>query len=327
MNKTKCKKLLSFALALVMLIILVPATSAEAAAKKPAISAKSMSIPVGKLSNKTEWFYHKNYTDAYHKGEKLTVKNKVKGAKYTFTSGNSKVAAIAKEGGYLTGVKPGSATITCTQTLKGKKTVVGKCKVTVVKSSVDRGCLPEEFMLGKGTYDPGYTGFLLRYRNPQAKYTFTADKKGLTVKERKYTQAQNQAFARKGEYDKIRPICGSYAYLQEVTATQPGTYTVTVNRIFRICKIKLFDLVATPFQVAAQLGIKISLGIRNHIASCRLQNIGNHNASGLACAGSPHHQHIVVQLRLMTVHTVIPVLSQNHLLFFHLVLLSLCSDP
>lgn len=128
------------------------------AASKPKLNKSSMTIPVGKIK-KGVWWY-KDGID-YDEAEALTVKNKQKGASYTFASSNTKVVKISKNGGYLTGVSKGTATITCKQTYKNKTTVVGTCKVTVKDASViDKGA---DLTIGSDLmnvdYFDGFEGF------------------------------------------------------------------------------------------------------------------------------------------------------------------------
>lgn len=124
------KRLLCLVLALILVVPVVATLGTEQVeaakkAKKPTLSHKKVVMPIG-------------YSDGYWYGEndndgliKLSVKNKVKGATYTFKSSNTKVAKISSKGGRITGLKAGTATITVTQKLKGKSTKVGTCKVTV----------------------------------------------------------------------------------------------------------------------------------------------------------------------------------------------------
>lgn len=85
------------------------------AAKKATLKAKKISVQVGKK-------------------KKIVIKNKVKKAKYTFTSKKKKVATVSKSG-VVKGVKAGKATIVVTEKKGKKKRTVGKVKVTVTKST------------------------------------------------------------------------------------------------------------------------------------------------------------------------------------------------
>ena len=68
---------------------------------------------------------------AMYESKPLTVKNKIKGATYTFKSSNTKVALVSQTG-IVTGVRKGIATITATTKDGSKKTA--KCVVTVNQS-------------------------------------------------------------------------------------------------------------------------------------------------------------------------------------------------
>lgn len=88
------KGMLASLLVAVMLLVSVVTTPAFAsAAAKPAISKTSQTILVGKKYN-------------------FDIKNKVKGSTYTWKSSNKKVATVNNKG-IVTGVKNGTATITC----------------------------------------------------------------------------------------------------------------------------------------------------------------------------------------------------------------------
>lgn len=216
---------------------------AKTKAKKPTLSAKSMDIPVGKITGKVQWDYRKAAYAPCGVGKKLTVKNKVKGASYRFTSSNSKVVKIAKDGGYLTGVKAGNATITCTQTLKGKKTVVGKCKVSVKNASFYNVEFDGKICLGKSIYQPLTTGFLLRYRNPDARYTFDTGSDGLKIYEKKWTEKDNE----KDPEHMAFSVEGMYTYLQIMEAKKSGTYNVTIKETYRNKTRKVGSFKVTVF--------------------------------------------------------------------------------
>lgn len=214
-----------------------PDAVAEAAEKKPSI-AKSMTIPIGKLDAKSQW--NKDYYEI-EKAQKLTVNNKIKGATYTFKSGNTKVVTVSKDGGYLTGIKEGTATITCTQTYNNKTTTVGTCKVTVKKAALKLNEYADT-EYGIGTYGYGlyeyYADlepiFHIEYRNPKATYSFTSDSKNFTIKEIKYDASsagkitKNEAFK-----EELEAYIGDrYFYGYEFTAKRAGTYKVTVKETY-----------------------------------------------------------------------------------------------
>lgn len=236
-NVTKCLVSIALCCALMIGSLVVPVTAAEAAAKKTAISATTMTIPVGKLNGKVYW--NDLPWERSNKG-KLTVKNAVKGATYQFTSSNTKVAAISTSGGYLTGVKAGNATITVTQTYQNKKTTVGTCKVTVKNASVTGSDYGNEFPIGDGIYDlsslynftePLYN---IAYRNPDATYTLSTSSSDFSIKEVKYDASKIKAVTDNKEYqDVLKEFIGdSYFYGYEFSAKKAGTYTITVKETY-----------------------------------------------------------------------------------------------
>jgi hypothetical protein len=165
-----------------------------------------MTISRGSLNSESTFFTK----DEYYK---LEVYNPVKKATYSFTSSNKSIVTLKAKGSkaYLTGVKVGTATITCNQKLNGKTTKVGTCKVTVKKPkfySETYDGLP----LGSGE------GFFIydSYRNFNATYTFTSNSKNFTLKER----------VKKAEG------ADGYQMVQSYTAKKAGTYTVTVKETY-----------------------------------------------------------------------------------------------
>lgn len=214
-----------------------PDAVAEAATNKPSI-AKSMTIPIGKMGSKVQWM--KNSYDIV-KAQKLTVKNKIKGATYTFKSSDTKVVTINKDGGYLTGIKEGSATITCTQKYKNKTTTVGTCKVTVKKAVLKVNDF-EEPVFAIGTHKYGVYEYFedyekiyhIEYRNPQATYTLESDSKNLKIKEVKCDASSLKDLqAESALIEMIEDYIGDkYFYGYEFTAKKAGIYKVTVKETY-----------------------------------------------------------------------------------------------
>ncbi len=234
---TQLLVLLSLFFALVAGDVILPGAAAEAATKKTAISATEMTIPVGKMDSKVYWVKDSYGIDS---GKKLSVQNPVKGATYQFTSSNTKVATIGKSGGYLTGVKAGSATITLTQTLKSKKTTIGKCKVTVKKASLSVNEYDNEFAIESGKYDLAYyyNGYEplygIAYRNPGATYSVTSSSDNFTIKEIKYDASKVKEMTDQKEYQSmLKEYIGSgYFYGYQYTAKKAGIYTITVKETY-----------------------------------------------------------------------------------------------
>lgn len=209
----------------------------EAATKKASISDKKLTIPVGKVDKKVYYGENPWYLS---NGKQLTVKNKVKGATYTFKSSDTKVAKIDKDGGYVTGVKAGTTTITCTQTYNNKTTTVGKCKVTVKNASLTVSEYGNEFAAGKnafGLYDYySYMDplFYIGYRNPDATYTVTSDSNDFVIKEVKIDASKAKGITNDEVFQQIlKDFIGKrYFYGYEFSATKAGTYTVTVKETY-----------------------------------------------------------------------------------------------
>ncbi len=197
------------------------------AAEKPSIET-TMTIGTGSIRGDSV-FYSKN--DLYN----LEVYNPVKKATYSFTSSNEGVVTVKSKGAIanLTGVKAGTATITCQQKYNGKTTKIGTCKVTVKYSEI----FSESYDgLPVGTSD----GYLVyhSYRNNDATYTYTSKSKYFTMKE-------NVVKEKESEY---------YAVTQSYTATKAGTYTVTVKETYNkktrtVGEIKFIIKKATVFEV------------------------------------------------------------------------------
>lgn len=112
MKRTLMNKVLPMLLAFAMILGINGIGSvAEAAAKAPKLSAKTVTLNAGA-------------------SKKVTLKNKPKKAKVTWSSSNKKVAKV--KNGKITAVKKGSAKITCKVKYKnGKKTVTKKLSVKV----------------------------------------------------------------------------------------------------------------------------------------------------------------------------------------------------
>lgn len=172
------------------------------AATKPSIS-KDMTIGTGSIS-----FYNPYFMDDLNT---LSVSDPVKKATYTFTSSSKKVVTVKSKGAtaYLTGVKAGSATITCKQKYKGKTTKIGTCKVTVKDVKVYE--MFSDLPLGASEAP----AFDYSYRNCDAKYTYVSNSKNLKVVD-KVTKSEE----------------GYYYVSQTFTAKKAGTYTVTAKETY-----------------------------------------------------------------------------------------------
>lgn len=178
-------------------------TATAKAAEKPSIISE---MTIGTGSTYSDYF-------GYSKNDKYTIEviNPVKKATYSFTSSNKKVVTVKTSGtkAYLTGVKAGTATITCTQKLNGKSTKVGTCKVTVINAKAELE-LYGPLSMGTGS---GYFIYWL-YRNNDAKYSYTSNSKDFTIKE---------VEEKEGDYVSV---------YQTYTAKKPGKYTITIKESY-----------------------------------------------------------------------------------------------
>lgn len=185
-------------------------TSVAQAAAKPSIAA-TMKIGTGSIVGSFDYY---SKTDGRYD---LSVSNAVKNATYSFSSSNTKILTLKASGAkvYLTGVKAGTATITCNQKLSGKTTKVGTCKVTVVNCTVSQDFVPE-LPIGAGNVEV----IEFANRNNDATYTYVSDNKNFTMKET------------------ISTFDGMQFIHQTYTANAAGTYTVTIketyNKITRV---------------------------------------------------------------------------------------------
>lgn len=208
MKKVQGKRISKIVVSMLLITSLILSTGMTTnviqAAVKPSI-ATTMKIGTGSIVGDYD-FYPKN--DGKYV---LSVSNAVKNATYSFTSSDTKILTVKASGSkvYLTGVKAGTATITCNQKLNRKTTKVGTCKVTVVNSTVYQDFVPE---LSLGT---GFTEVIeFANRNNDATYTFISNSKDFSMKETKKI-FEDMCFI-------------SYPY----TAKAVGTYTVTVNETY-----------------------------------------------------------------------------------------------
>ena len=109
------KKLLAFVLAFAMIVTIYQPSAVYAAAKKPGLSAKTMTLQVGQKKT-------------------LKVKNAGKKAKLKWSSNKKSIATVSKKG-VVKAVKAGNAIVTCKVTTKNGKTTKLTCKVAVKKTA------------------------------------------------------------------------------------------------------------------------------------------------------------------------------------------------
>ena len=169
------------------------------AAAKPSVSTKKVVIPIGKQTKAS-----------------FTVKNKKKGAKYTYTTSNKKVVKVSKKG-VLTGVKNGNAKITVKQVLKKKTTKVGVVQVSVKKAAAV-STKTKTYTYGREKVNVKLQDYV-KYINPDATYQLISSNKNIAAnvslsKSKNYTgtislkNAGNVTFTVKETYQKkSRNIC------------------------------------------------------------------------------------------------------------------------
>jgi hypothetical protein len=245
-------------LMLCILELSLPANTAYAATRAT-LSDSKLSIGIGTYGgsfvvNKIESKY------------KITIQKPVKGATYTFQSSNKKIVTVKASGseGYLTGVKNGTATITCKQTLNGKTITVGKTIVTVNESSINPTYRAEDLSLGTGSLGSWVAEPIcnIEYRIPDATYTYSVNSKNFSIKDTKYNETQA------GE--------GYFGFKQTYTATKPGIYTVTVNETYKDTTRKLGTFKVAVYDLV--IADKISIAPNEFF---ELRSILSHSKSGM----------------------------------------------
>ena len=216
MKRTKKLFMVALVFAFAFSCATIMNTTTAEAAKKPKLNMTKYTTILGEAWPDEYWdsgylYYDtKKKQEAFQQNQILQVKNKVKGASYSFKSSNTKIVKVDKYG-LLTGVKAGTAKITCTQTLKGKKTTVGTCTVTV-KAPV----------LAKSdtTYDSGVIGKNQYFSPTYNIYYCPCNFYKLEYFTMKYESKEDGL-----SFSQIKDEEGQWLY----TATKAGTYHVTVS--------------------------------------------------------------------------------------------------
>lgn len=222
-------------------IISIPCQESIAASKKATLDRTSYTMSCGFLKPdmgiyQTNQKYRINVNDANKK------------ATYTFSSSNTKVLKVKASGTKcnLIGIKPGKATITCSQELNGIKTQVGTCKVTVVKASIivnyDKLCMGTDLIY----FDNSSNSVCeILYRNTNATYTYHTNSKNLTMTEVKQYLSSDEE---------------TYIYAQKYTAKKAGTYTVTVKETVGRTTKKIGSFKVTVMEPEFAKKLKLSTG-------------------------------------------------------------------
>jgi hypothetical protein len=209
MIEVKSNRFIKVFVVMMLLVALILPTEMLAnvaqAATKPSIETK-MTIGTGSIVGAYDYYSKSN-------NYVLNVYDTVKNATYSFTSSNTKVVTAKASGtkAILTGVKAGTATITCNQKLNGKTIKVGICKVTVLSSSLYTQDFIPELPLGTS-----YAKQPIEFdnRNNDAIYTYTSDNKNFSMKEN------------------LKFFDGMYFISHTFTAKATGTYTITVKETY-----------------------------------------------------------------------------------------------
>lgn len=107
----------------------------------------------------------------------------------TYQSSNKKIVTVHKEYGWLDDVSKGSAFITVTETLDGVSRELGKVKVNVVGTSLDKEC-----KVGlSGTESSADIRIPINYENYRAKYSYKSSDSG-TVEVNEYGNIYSKKF-------------------------------------------------------------------------------------------------------------------------------------
>lgn len=173
------------------------------AAEKPALSVKKVVIPLGKQTKSS-----------------FTIKNRVKGATYSFTTSNQKVLKVSAKG-ILTGVKAGTAKVTVKQTYKKKVTKVGVVSVQVKKASAVSN-KTKTLTYGREKVSIKLSDYV-KNPSPEAKYQLVSDQTKI---------AGNVTLQAKKNYT------------AEVNLKAVGTVTYSIKETYKkntrtICKLKI----------------------------------------------------------------------------------------
>lgn len=201
-------------LASALVVSSVPVANPVSAAAKATLSTTKVTIPLGKQTKSS-----------------FTIKNKVKSAKYTFTTSNKKVLKVSGKG-ILTGVKAGTAKVTVNQTYKKKVTKVGVVKVTVKKASAVSS-KTKTYTYGRGKVSVKLSDYV-KNPSPDGKYqlvssdtkvanTVTLQAKKDYAGEINLKTAGNVTYSVKETYQKkTRTICKFKITVKGVTFDQKG---------------------------------------------------------------------------------------------------------
>jgi hypothetical protein len=221
--KVQRKVVISLFIASILFIMsfLPLGTSDQTVAAATVASLNTTELTIGLGSYGSSLIYFHKIEDKY----KVTIEGANKNASYSFSSSNKSIVTVKKSKngttGYLTGIKAGTATITCKQTLNGETTTVGKTKVTVEKSSVRATATADRLTIGTGTLGNWVNEPIcdFDYRIPDAKYTYTSNSSNFKIKDKKY--------------DEVGAGEGYFGYAQTYTAKKAGTYTITVKETYK----------------------------------------------------------------------------------------------
>lgn len=192
MKNGTIKRIAAGIFAAAMVLTLVPPIQADA---EVILDTSQLTIPIGKVTKKSAWLTE-DYYEGYGSG--ITVYNKSKKDKITYTSSNKKVVTVDKNG-WPTGKKAGKANIT----VKNGKKKIGTVKITVKNTALASSKYGRlDYGLGKQADVP-----IARFTKPGAKYTLTSNKKGISF--------SKSSLGINGMYN--------------VNFKKTGTYTVTVK--------------------------------------------------------------------------------------------------
>lgn len=177
MKRNVLMKLAAAALALTMAVSVVPCTNVQAA--KPSVTKKSITIPMGHIRKNSIWMVFGGSGKLYGQGEKAQIKVKNASGKITYSTSNSRVVTVNKDG-WPTGTGAGTATVT----VKNRGRRIGTVKVTV-KSATCYNYNNKGYSIPKRTntyvtwnddMEP------IRYANQDAKYSGVSSNSNIKIK-------------------------------------------------------------------------------------------------------------------------------------------------
>ncbi len=159
--------------------------------KKTTVGTITVNVTTGKLADKSMEVPVKDpYSYDY-----IRINNYNAKATYKFTSANTKIAKVDKDG-VITGVKIGSTTISVTETYNKKTTKLGSIKVTVAGSSINPDYSSIEIGINSNNQLTNLIG--IKYFNYEAVYTAVSEDSSIVSAEYEVNKWGTEEFRLKG---------------------------------------------------------------------------------------------------------------------------------